>query len=93
MADVMPNYKVEQQRLRARIAEQRAQIEGQTLAILEMADRKARHEGNIDAARRAIEEMETQLASLAEAHGELTSKEIAALAASVDAPAGASEEP
>jgi len=69
MADVMPNYKLEQQRLRAKIAEQRATIERQRLDILEMDDRRARHEENIAAAEKAIEKFTNDLKSLEETHG------------------------
>ena len=84
MSDVMPNYKVEQQRLRAQVAEQQAAIARQTLAILEMADRKARHLENIAGAQRAIEQFQEQLAGLEETHGRLTSEEVDAMSASLD---------
>lgn len=84
MADVMANPKVEQQRLRMQIAAQRHQVEQQTLAILEMADRKARHLENIAAAHRAIAEFERTLASLDAAHGALTPEIAEAMTASLD---------
>lgn len=75
MADVMPDYKVSQQKIIAQIAAQKAQIENQKLAIMEMSERKRSHETNIQAAYRAIAEYETQLRSLEDAHGKLTDKE------------------
>ena len=72
MGDVVPNWRLEQQRLRAQIAEQRSRIEAQRLAILEMADRKLRHEENIDAALKAISTYEEQLHGLEATHGPLT---------------------
>lgn len=72
MADVTPNYRLEQQRLRSQIAAQRANIERQRLDILEMADRLQRHEANIAASEQAIAEMERQLLQLEETHGLLT---------------------
>lgn len=71
MADVMPNYQVEQQRLRAQIAAQQATIEAQKLAILEMEDRRTRHEENIAAAQKAISTLTEQLHSLMAAHGDM----------------------
>jgi len=70
--DSLPNYHVEQQRLRAQLAAQRSKIEEQKLTILEMADRKTRHEENIAAAERAIAEYAKQLAALEATHGALT---------------------
>lgn len=71
MADVMPNYKLEQQRKRSQIAEQRAVIERQRLDILEMEDRKIRHETNIEAAEKAIEKYTAELKGLEEIHGRI----------------------
>lgn len=64
MADVTPDYKVSQQRLVAQISAQRTQVENQKLAIMELADRKRRHEENIEAAKRAISEYQAQTAQL-----------------------------
>lgn len=72
MADAMPDYQVEQQRLRAQIAAQRSTIEAQKLSILEMTERKRKHEENILAAEKAIAEYETKLAGLEATHGKLT---------------------
>lgn len=72
MADVMPNYHIEMQRLRHGIAQQHGNIIGQELAIMEMADRKLRMLENIAAARRAVAESEEKLKALEETHGPLT---------------------
>lgn len=69
MADVMPNYTVEIQRLKSRIADQHQIIERQKLEILEMEDRRSRHEENIEAAKEAIKKMELDLKGLIETHG------------------------
>lgn len=69
MSDVMPNYHVEKQRLKHQMAAQRATIEQQKLAIMEMSDRKMRHLENIESAEEAISNMNAKLKSLEEAHG------------------------
>ena len=84
MADAIPNYKVEQQRLKMRIAEQHSNIERQTLDIMEMADRKLRHEENIEAAHRAIAQYQSDLSALENAHGKLDENEIEAMSASIE---------
>lgn len=70
MADAVPNYFVEQQRLKTQISAQRHNIERQRLDIMEMADRARRHLENIAASEKAIGEMEVSLQQLQEAHGE-----------------------
>lgn len=80
MSDVMPNYAVARQRLKAQIAQQQATIAQQWLDILEMADRKARHMENINAAESAIEEYQEQLKSLEDEHGKLTNEKVRELA-------------
>lgn len=84
MGDLRANYKVEQQRLLAQIQEQKAAIARQTLVILEMADRKARNLENIEAAYKAIERYEIQLADMEKTHGKLTKAEVDAMSASLD---------
>lgn len=69
MGDSMPNYKLEQQRLRAAISAQQSNIEKQLLDIMEMEDRKQRHEDNIAASEKAIAELRAKLDSLEAAHG------------------------
>jgi hypothetical protein len=71
VADVRPNYLVEQQRIKSQVAAQWATVERQRLEILELVDRKRRNEENIDAALRAIDELKESLAALADAHGAL----------------------
>lgn len=63
MADVVANYMVEQQGLRTRILEQRAAVARQKLAIMEMSDRKRRHEENIAASLKAIGVLEEEMAT------------------------------
>jgi protein subunit release factor B len=69
MADAMPNYQVECQRLRMQIASLKANIERQKLEILEMEDRKRTALENIEATKKAISEYKIQLKELEEAHG------------------------
>ncbi len=76
MADVMPNYQVEIQRLRSQVLDQKASIQKQVLSILEMTDRKKRILENIAATKRAIVEYTEKLKSLEEAHGGLSEEEI-----------------
>ena len=83
MADVMPNYMVEQQRLVSAIAAQRAAIERSKLDILELADRKVRAVESIAASEKAIDHSETNLNSLKKAHGELDKKKFKEMADSV----------
>ncbi len=68
MADSMPNYRVEKARIRMQISQQQANIDRQTFDILEMEDRIARHQENIDASKKAIAQLEETLASLDAAH-------------------------
>lgn len=70
MADSTPNYSVEQQRLRMNIANLQATIERQRFEILEMEDRKARNEENIEKSLEAIGELEQNLADLVKEYGE-----------------------
>jgi hypothetical protein len=79
--DKQPNYLVEQQRLRSQIAAQIATIERQKLEVLELVDRKLRHEENIEAACQAINDMQAQLNSLANAHGVLNDQAYHSLSA------------
>jgi len=71
MADVMPNYQLEQQRLRFQIVTQEQAIEKNKLDIMEMEDRKQRHLENMNAAKDAIAGYKKSLASLEQAHGKL----------------------
>ena len=76
MADSMPNYQVEIQRLRAQISDQKSTIQKQVLSILEMTDRKARLLENIAATKKAIIDYTEKLRVLEEAHGGLSEADI-----------------
>ncbi len=76
MADIMPNYQVEIQRLRSQVLDQKAMVQKQILQILELADRKAKLLENIGATKKSIIDYEQKLHSLEEAHGGLTEKQI-----------------
>jgi len=69
MADAMPDYALEQQRLKAQIAALRHNLERFKLEIMEVESRKRAALENIDATDAAIEEHEARLASLVDTHG------------------------
>lgn len=69
MADVMPNYNVESQRLRSQIAALKANIERQKLEIMEMQDRERTTLENIEATKKSVAECRIQLKELEETHG------------------------
>ncbi len=75
MSDKMPNYFVEQQRLKADIAGQKANIAKQYLDIMEMADRKQRLLDNIEAAKLAVKDKMDRLKGLEQEHGALSPDE------------------
>ncbi len=83
MADVMPNYKVEIQRLRSQIVEQQATIQKQVLSILEMTDRKARLLENIGATKKSIVDYKKKLDEMQKNHGGLSEEDIQRLIDSV----------
>ena len=76
MADVMPNYQVEIQRLRSQILDQQATIQKQILAILEMTDRKMRLLENISATKKSIVDYNKKLEELQKNHGGLSEDDI-----------------
>ncbi len=76
MGDVMPDYKVEMQRLVMQIAAQEHAVQQRRLEIMEMADRKKRAIEAIDAAKKAIAKIKKDLESLEGAHGKLTEGEL-----------------
>ena len=76
MADVMPNYQVEIQRLRSQVLDQQAMVQKQILQILELKDRKDKLLVNIDATKKSIIDFSAKLESLVAAHGELTEAEL-----------------
>jgi hypothetical protein len=76
MADVMPNYQVEIQRLRSQILEQQATIQKQVLTVLEMKDRKERLLENIRATKKSVVDYKHKLELLEKAHGGLSEDDI-----------------
>lgn len=76
MADVMPNYQVEIQRLRSQILEQQATIQKQVLTVLEMKDRKERLLENIRATKKSVVDYKQKLEQLEKAHGGLSEDDI-----------------
>lgn len=74
--DNMPDYYVEQQRIKAQRAEQLATIERQRLEIMEMGSRQNNHRNNIIAARKCLQELEIKLKGLVETHGEMSIEEL-----------------
>ena len=75
MADKLPNYFVEQQRIKTEIANQRSTIARQYLEIMEMSDRKSRILENIEAAQAVIDDREQKLQGLINEHGSLNELE------------------
>ena len=69
MADVMPNYHVEKQRLVSQLANLRATIERQRLENMELEDRIARNNENIEATEKAVQESEAKLQGLRATYG------------------------
>ena len=70
MADLAPDYFVEQQRLRMNIANLQTQVERAKLEIMEMASRKAKAREAIDGSESAIVDLSERLATLIQTHGE-----------------------
>ena len=69
MADVMPNYHVEKQRLVSQLANLRATSERQRLENMELEDRIARNNENIEATEKAVQESEAKLQGLRATYG------------------------
>jgi hypothetical protein len=69
MADKMPDYHVEQQKIRVQIANLQANLARYDLDIMEADSRKKQAYINIEATKEAIAHSEETLASLIEAHG------------------------
>ena len=61
MADKMPNYPVERQRLVMELANMNATVERQRLENMELADRMERNDVNITATAEKIKEHEQKL--------------------------------
>lgn len=76
MADSMPDYRVEIQRLRSQILDQQATIQKQVLSILEMTERKTKLLENIKATKKSILDYTGKLDSLEKAHGGLSEQDI-----------------
>jgi hypothetical protein len=76
MADSMPNYQVEIQRLRSQILDQQATIQKQVLSILEMTDRKTKLLENIVATKKSIVDYTDKLTQLEKTHGGLSEQDI-----------------
>ena len=70
VADVMPDYHLEIQKLRTGIASLRHNTERFRLEVMEVASRKKKALENLAATEVAIEEHEQRLAGLIETHGE-----------------------
>lgn len=75
MADVGPDYRVEQQRLRSQVAQLRANLERFRLDLIEFESRELQTQGNIEATEAAIIEHDGKLTSLIEAHGDLMKRD------------------
>ena len=69
MADVMPDYAYEQQKLIHQLAGLRLNLERDTLEIMELRGRIKRAETNVVATRSAISDLEIVLKGLRKEHG------------------------
>ncbi len=69
MADIMPDYFVEQQRVIANIASLNHNFQRQQLEIMEMDSRKKKTIENLNATKLAITDLETKLEGLIAEHG------------------------
>ena len=69
MADVMPDYKVEQQKLAVQIMTLRTNLERNKLEIMQLDSRKEAALINMKASREAIEDCEKRLKGLEKTHG------------------------
>lgn len=76
MADVMPNYRIEQAKLKADIASLEARQLAHQVSLLELVDRRDAILRNRDAELEAIETKRENLASLEAAHGAVTAAEV-----------------
>ena len=65
----MPNYGVEKQRLVSQLANLRATTERQRLENMELEDRIARNNENIEATEKAVQESEAKLQGLRATYG------------------------
>ena len=70
MADLKPDYFVEQQRVRMNIAAMRTQVERAKLEIMEMAARREKAIESIETSQQAIVKMEATLEELIQTHGD-----------------------
>ena len=75
MADLRPDYHVEQQRLRMNVMNLRLQIERAKLEVMEMAARKVKARETIESSEAAIKDMDAKLAELIKTHGEPSPEE------------------
>ncbi len=75
MADLMPDYHVEQQRLRMNMMNLRLQIERAKLEVMEMAARKVKALETIESSELAIMGLDEKLAELIQTHGEPSPEE------------------
>lgn len=75
MADVMPDYHLEQQRLIAQIASLKSNVEQQKLEIMQIESRREKLVENIEATKKSVGDLEKDLRGLVETHGEAASAE------------------
>lgn len=71
MSDVMPDYQLEQQRLRVQLSGLAQNVERYILEILEARSREAKAKENLVATKEAIQQTQGTLDSLVTAHGAL----------------------
>ena len=76
MGDLMPDYKVEQQKLRVQVASLKANKERAILELMEVESRKIQIGINLKASDVAVIEAEDKLRSLENEHGKPAEPEI-----------------
>lgn len=64
MADVIPNYELERQRIQLEIGQAKLSIQSQEYRIAQLLDEKSRIEVNITATHQSVAELEKQLSKV-----------------------------
>ena len=70
MADILPDYHVEQQRLVVQISSLKTNLERFKLEVMDLDSRRAKAVGNYEASIIALSEAESNLQALIDVHGE-----------------------
>jgi predicted RNase H-like nuclease (RuvC/YqgF family) len=74
VSDRMPNYKLEQLRIKKDISRHRSTIDSNTFRIAELSEEVQKLEDNTEGLTAEIEKLEGQLAGLIDEHGQANTK-------------------